>query len=231
MTFLSRLRGDIRESYPLGNTVHMHFRDGSIADSSGTVSHTSLKALLVSAVAVVQFLRSSDSPLACMSFSFSVSGSFLPPRGPTWPEHRSGSVGQLMPPWASLNRWSGGWWMNVPTSHPPGGELLAFWMLPKRSQGTSIAATLIVYHMLIQFTFLPDSLPASPPLFSRISWGFPNGSEVKNQPAMMETWVQSLGQEDPLEKGMTTHSSILAWRIPWTEEPGRLQSMGLQSQT
>ena len=44
-------------------------------------------------------------------------------------------------------------------------------------------------------------------------------------------WVQSLGQEDPLEKGMATHSSILAWRIPWTEEPGGLQSMGLQSRT
>jgi len=43
-----------------------------------------------------------------------------------------------------------------------------------------------------------------------------------------ETWVQSLGPEDPLEKEMATHSSILAWRIPWTEEPGRLQSMGLQ---
>jgi len=41
-------------------------------------------------------------------------------------------------------------------------------------------------------------------------------------------WVQSLGWEDPLEKGMATHSSILAWRIPWTEEPGRLQSMGLE---
>ena len=48
---------------------------------------------------------------------------------------------------------------------------------------------------------------------------------------MQETWVPSLGQEDPLEKGMATHSSILAWEIPWTEEPGRLQSMGLQSQT
>ena len=49
---------------------------------------------------------------------------------------------------------------------------------------------------------------------------------------MQETWVQSLGREDPLEKEMTTHSSILAWKIPWTEEPGRLQSMGLQkSQT
>ena len=51
---------------------------------------------------------------------------------------------------------------------------------------------------------------------------------VKNRPAMQETWVQSLGQEDPPEKGMATHSSILAWRIPWTEEPGGLQSMGSQ---
>ena len=51
---------------------------------------------------------------------------------------------------------------------------------------------------------------------------------VKNLPAMQETWVQSLGREDTLEKGMATHFSILAWRIPWTEEPGRLQSMGSQ---
>ena len=51
---------------------------------------------------------------------------------------------------------------------------------------------------------------------------------VKNPPAMQETWVQSLGQEDPLEKGVVTHSSILALRIPWTEEPGRLQSRGLR---
>ena len=50
---------------------------------------------------------------------------------------------------------------------------------------------------------------------------------VKNLPAMRETWVRSLGQEDPLEKGMATHSSILAWRIPWTEEPGGLHSMEL----
>ena len=47
---------------------------------------------------------------------------------------------------------------------------------------------------------------------------------VKCLPAMQETWVQSLGWEDPLEKGMATHSSILAWKIPWTEEPGGLQS-------
>ena len=51
---------------------------------------------------------------------------------------------------------------------------------------------------------------------------------VKNLPAMKEAWVQSLGWEDPLEKGMVTHSNILAWRIPWTQETGRLQSMGLQ---
>ena len=51
---------------------------------------------------------------------------------------------------------------------------------------------------------------------------------VKNPPAMWVTWVGSLGWEDPLEKGMVTHSSIFPWRIPWTEEPGRLQSLGLQ---
>ena len=51
---------------------------------------------------------------------------------------------------------------------------------------------------------------------------------VKNLPAIQETPVQSLGQEDPLEKGTPIHSSILTWRIPWTEEPGGLQSMGLQ---
>ena len=51
---------------------------------------------------------------------------------------------------------------------------------------------------------------------------------VKNLPAMQETWVQSLGWEDPLEEEMATHSSILAWRIPWMEEPGGLQSIRLQ---
>ena len=51
---------------------------------------------------------------------------------------------------------------------------------------------------------------------------------VKNLPAMRETWFQSLSQEDPLEKGMATHSSVLAWEMPWTEEPGGLQYMGSQ---
>ena len=51
---------------------------------------------------------------------------------------------------------------------------------------------------------------------------------VKNLPAMRETWVQSPGQEDPLEKEMAAHSGVLAWEIPWREEPSRLQSMGSQ---
>ena len=57
--------------------------------------------------------------------------------------------------------------------------------------------------------------------------GFPSNSGVKNLPAMQETWVRSLGWEGPLEEGMATHSSMLAWRIPWTEESGGLQSIGL----
>ena len=57
-------------------------------------------------------------------------------------------------------------------------------------------------------------------------------NSIKNLPAMQEMWVLPLGQEDPLEKGMATHSSLLVWEIPWTEEPGGLQSIGLQeSQT
>ena len=52
---------------------------------------------------------------------------------------------------------------------------------------------------------------------------------LKNLPAVKETWVQLLGWEDPLQKGMATHSSIVGWRIPWTEEPGRLRSTGSQN--
>ena len=59
-------------------------------------------------------------------------------------------------------------------------------------------------------------------------WASLVAQRVKNLPAMQETQVQSLGLEDPLEKGMATHSIILAWRISWTEEPGSLQSMGSQ---
>ena len=84
--------------------------------------------------------------------------------------------------------------------------------------------------------FLPISLKGSEEvtnlqIYLLYIWGFPGGSVGKNPPTMQEpqeTWVQSPGWEDPLEEGMATHSSILAWRILWTEEPGRLQSRGLQ---
>ena len=65
-----------------------------------------------------------------------------------------------------------------------------------------------------------------------LTFAFPSGSAVKNLPAMQDSqtmWVWSLGWKDPLEEGMATHFNILAWRIPWTEEPGKLQSMGLQT--
>ena len=67
-----------------------------------------------------------------------------------------------------------------------------------------ITLSLVIIFILVQFTWIPR-------------W-------LKNLPAIQDTQVQSLGCEDPLKKGMATHSSILAWRIPWTEEPGRLQS-------
>ena len=60
------------------------------------------------------------------------------------------------------------------------------------------------------------------------AWASLVAQKVKHLPAMWETWAQSLGQEDPLEKEMATYSCTLAWKIPWTEKPGRLQSMGLQ---
>ena len=68
-------------------------------------------------------------------------------------------------------------------------------------------------------------------LLSDFPWASLVAQMVKNLPGMWETWVPSLGQEDPLVKRMATHSIILTWRIPWTEEPGRLQSVGSQSQT
>ena len=64
--------------------------------------------------------------------------------------------------------------------------------------------------------------------YKRAWWVSLEAQKVKNPPAMRETWGQSLGWEDLLEEGMATHCSILAWRIPWTEEPGRLQSMESQ---
>ena len=61
--------------------------------------------------------------------------------------------------------------------------------------------------------------------------GFPGSSVVKNLPAMQETWAQSLGQEDPLEKETATHSSILAWEIPWIEEPDRATVHGIAKES
>ena len=87
----------------------------------------------------------------------------------------------------------------------------------------------LLFNMLSRFViaFLPRSK------LLLISWlqspSVTGGSEGKKHlPAMQETWVQSLGQEDPLEKEMATHSSTLTWKIPWMEGPGRLQSMALQ---
>ena len=79
----------------------------------------------------------------------------------------------------------------------------------------------LLFNMLSRFViaFLPRSK------LLLISWG---SEGKKHLPAMQETWVQSLGQEDPLEKEMATHSSTLTWKIPWMEGPGRLQSMALQ---
>ena len=76
------------------------------------------------------------------------------------------------------------------------------------------------------FVLSTSSIPIKHSLYNFLD--FPGSSVVKNLPAMQEGWVRSLFQEDPLEKGMSTPSSILAWRIPWTEKPGGLQSTGLQ---
>ena len=76
-------------------------------------------------------------------------------------------------------------------------------------------------YLTSQLGFDSDSLESQP-------WASLVAQSVKNPPAMKQTGVQFLGRVDPLEKEMATHSSILAWRIPWTEEPGRLQSRGLQ---
>ena len=88
---------------------------------------------------------------------------------------------------------------------------------------------------LFSFRVPPMPGPAGPPRqlnrFISLSlkhFGLPRWLRQKNLPAVQETWVRSLGGEDPLEKEMAPHSSILAWRIPWTEEPGGLQSTGSQ---
>ena len=83
-------------------------------------------------------------------------------------------------------------------------------------------------------SFLVCKVKIQLPMFraaGRVKWASLVAQKVKHLSTMRETWVRSLGREDHLEKEMATHSSILAWRMPWTEEPGGLQSVGLQSQT
>ena len=88
--------------------------------------------------------------------------------------------------------------------------------------GINLASGAEVWHLDPEDTAVTFFSWSHPPLKC-----FSGGSVVKN-PLMLEIWVRSLCQENPLEKGMAAHSSILAWEIPWTEEPGRLQCMGSQ---
>ena len=80
----------------------------------------------------------------------------------------------------------------------------------------------------VLFGFVFGEMWTSPTREALSTWASLVAQRLKHLPPMWETWVRSLGQEDPLEKEMVTRSSILAWRIPWTEEPGRLQSTGSQ---
>ena len=102
---------------------------------------------------------------------------------------------------------------------PCGKRDFATWKRPSRGYGTDIAQFQKTSAVQQEYVAIAGSCG---------NRGFPSGSAVKHPPAMQETLVRSLGGEDPLEEGVATHSSSLAWRIPWTEEPGGQQSMGLQ---
>ena len=95
----------------------------------------------------------------------------------------------------------------------------------------SSSAVLILMVLSVYSSSFIHQVNTSEPSTCHERWVSMVTQMVKNLPAMQETWVQSLGQEDPLEKGMVTHSSILAYRISWTEKPGGLQPMGSQSDT
>ena len=86
---------------------------------------------------------------------------------------------------------------------------------------SSLARPLLLSYIILGTTILKTNLWFSF-LLSQRTTSFPDGSVIKNVPAVRETWVRSLGGEDPLEEGMAAYCSILAWRIPWTEEPGGL---------
>ena len=105
---------------------------------------------------------------------------------------------------------------------------------PWGSSAASLSTTRTFLVIIVRFLLLPVSCQCYlwlGPYYSNLNGNLrasPVAQMVKNLPALWETWFQSLGQEDSLEKGMATHSNILAWEIPWTEEPGGLQSTGLQ---
>ena len=102
------------------------------------------------------------------------------------------------------------------------GQLLLIFRTPNRC---GILQTLTPSSIWVSVPPSQDPLASAPSVFIT---QHSSAQTVKNLPAMWEIWVQSLGWEDPLEAGMATHSRILAWGIPWTEQPGGLQSMGLQ---
>ena len=91
----------------------------------------------------------------------------------------------------------------------------------------SIGIWIFAKEIMTKHFFFKVVVPVYKYLVSAVFWHF-RGFPGKESPAMQETWVPSLGWEEPLEKGMATYPNSLAWRIPWTEEPGRLQSMGSQ---
>ena len=110
-------------------------------------------------------------------------------------------------------KWGTIWKMSPSICHP----VASSWYLKKTVE-------LTIFHMDLAHAKVMEIISIK----LRIWRAFLVAQTIKNLPAMQETWVWSLGGEDPLEKEMATHSSILVWRIPWTEEPGGLQSTGSQ---
>ena len=143
-------------------------------------------------------------------------------------------VMEVMTWWPPLRSEAWKWWMlcvpPIPRAGSPQGpwEGLQGWMPAPRCHSPSLTdAHRGPLHLSrsLSISLLHDGLSSQ----AKYLQGLPGGSAVKNLPAVQETSVGSLDQEDPLEEEMATHSSVLAQEIPWTEEPGRLQSMGLDT--
>ena len=130
---------------------------------------------------------------------------------------------------------SSGWNVSpIPSKPQLSSSLLStYFSLCKFLRRKELTFTVLRYSIAMMTLFYSDSLAQLSPVWLVTSLLQQGASlvvqMVKNLPAMQESWVQSLGWEDPLEKGTATHSSILAWRISWSEEAGGLQSMGLQA--